>query len=88
MVDERHLRYEARRRNPFDAADLAAAIVVCGIGLIPLLIGLRWLQVFIFTDYRAHFRPIMIPLGLVATSIGLAMVLGPWVLRWIVRTKT
>jgi len=38
-----------------------------------LILGLRWLYVFIFTDYRAHHRPIMIPLALlvVAFSAGL-----------------
>lgn len=38
-----------------------------------LLLGLRWLYVFIFTDYRAHHRPVMIPLALlvVAFSVGL-----------------
>lgn len=38
-----------------------------------LIFGLRWLYVFIFTEYRAHHRPIMIPLALlvVVLSTGL-----------------
>ena len=43
------------------------------IGLISLAIGLRWLQLFIFTDYRAHVRHFIIPLGVVAIVFGLLM---------------
>lgn len=46
-------------------------------GLLPLALGLRWLQLFIFTDYRAHHRPIIIPLGIIATTIGIALVFSP-----------
>ena len=38
---------------------------VLGITTVFLLaISLRWLYVFTFTDYRAHHRPIIIPLAL------------------------
>ena len=38
-----------------------------------MLFALRWLQLFIFTDYRVHHRPFMIPLGIIfiAFSYGL-----------------
>jgi hypothetical protein len=45
------------------------------IGLISVAIGLRWLQLFIFTEYRAHLRPVMIPFGLVAIVFGLFMLI-------------
>ncbi len=48
-------------------------IIVAIFALLPLAIGLRWLQLFIFTDYRAHFRPIIIPMGVAAVCIGLAL---------------
>lgn len=51
-------------------------------GLLPLAIGLRWLQLFVLTDYRHLHRPVMIPLGIVATLIGLAIVAAPW-LTWL-----
>ena len=54
---------------------ISGFIAICG--LVPLALGLRWLQLFIFTDYRAHHRHIMIPLGLTAATIGLAIVLTP-----------
>jgi hypothetical protein len=50
-----------------------ARVAVAILALLPLAIGLRWLQLFIFTDYRAHLRPIIIPMGIVAVGIGLAM---------------
>jgi hypothetical protein len=45
------------------------------IGLICIAIGLRWLQAFIFTDYRAHLRPVIIPFGVVAIPFGLFMLI-------------
>lgn len=48
-------------------------VVVATFALLSLALGLRWLQLFIFTDYRAHFRPIIIPIGIVAVGIGLSM---------------
>ena len=63
------LDYETPARGAFGPRD--AAVV--------------WLHAFIFTDYRAHFRPIMIPLGLIATLMGMTMTFGPWAIRWLVR---
>ena len=37
--------------------------------------GLRWLQLMLFTDYRSHLRPVLIPMGLVAFTVGLIMLL-------------
>jgi hypothetical protein len=48
-------------------------VVVAIIAMFPLAIGLRWLQLFIFTDYRAHFRPIIIPMGIGAVTVAVAM---------------
>jgi hypothetical protein len=45
------------------------------LGVICIAVGLRWLQLFIFTGYRAHLRHIMIPLGAVTIVFGLLMVL-------------
>lgn len=54
-----------------------STVCIAFIGLLPLAIGLRWLQLFIFTSYRSHHRPVMIPLGIIATCIGLVFVLCP-----------
>ena len=41
----------------------------------PLALGLCWLYLFILTDYRAHHRIVMIPMGLVAVVVGLCLVI-------------
>lgn len=56
-------------------------LVIAVLGSLPLLLGGRWLYLFIFTDYRAHHRPVMIPLGLFTVLVGGAMVLLPVLLR-------
>lgn len=43
------------------------------IALLMVGIGLRWLQLFVLTDYRAHFRPIIIPLGMMFTAVGIIL---------------
>jgi len=48
------------------------AIAICA--LLPLAVGLRWLQLFIFTDYRAHLRPVLIPIGVAAVIVGVGMI--------------
>lgn len=54
--------------------------VAC-LGLPPLILGGRWLYVFVFTDYRAHHRPVMIPLGLVTVVLGGVMIVLPMILK-------
>ena len=56
-------------------------IVVACLGVIPLLLGSAWLYTFIFTDFRPHHRPFMIPTGIVAVTIGGAMIALPFLLR-------
>jgi hypothetical protein len=46
-----------------------------------LLLGGAWLYTFIFTDFRLHHRPIMIPLALLALSLGAAMIALPLLLK-------
>ena len=79
------LDYETPARGAFGPRDAAVVLLISLSGLLPLAIGLSWLHAFIFTDYRAHFRPIMIPLGLIATLMGMTMTFGPWAIRWLVR---
>ena len=59
------------------------AQVVAGVLGVPILaLGLRWLQVFVLTDYRAHLRSTFIPLGIAATLIGgslLGFALSGWI---------
>ena len=55
--------------------------VVAIFGVLPLLLGLRWLSIFVLTDFRAHYRPVMIPLGLIVTLAGVAMMASPWIAR-------
>ena len=50
--------------------------VIAIAALVPLAIGLRWLQLMLFTDYRSHLRPVLIPIGLVAVAVGLVMLLA------------
>jgi hypothetical protein len=77
-------------KNPLDYASppkdggrtsYGSLIAVACFGVLPLLLGTRWLYVFVFTDYRAHHRPVMIPLGLVTTLVGVVMISLPFVLR-------
>ena len=49
-------------------------IAIAILALVPLAVGLRWLQLFIFTDYRAHLRPVLIPMGVAAVIVGLGMI--------------
>ena len=77
--------HEPPARGAFGPRDIALAMAITLAGVLPLSVGLRWLQLFVFTDYRAHFRPIIIPLGILATIIGLGMVVGPWLVRRLVR---
>jgi hypothetical protein len=56
-------------------------VTVACLGLLPLLLGSRWLYVFVFSDDRAHHRPVMIPLGLVTTLVGVVMISLPFVVR-------
>ena len=56
-------------------------VAVTVFGLLILAAGLRWLQIFMFTDYRAHLRHIMVPLGVVAVALGVFM------LAWSARGK-
>ena len=44
-------------------------------GFMSIAVGGRWLQLFVFTDYRAHLRPFIVPLGLVAVVLGVCLLL-------------
>ena len=77
-------------KNPLDYASTpkdggrapdGCLIAVAWFGILPLMLGSCWLYVFVFTDYRAHHRPVMIPLGLVTTLMGVIMISLPFVLR-------
>jgi hypothetical protein len=50
-------------------------VLLAVIGSLSLALGFRWLQLFILTDYRAHLRHVLIPLGIVATVLGLSLLL-------------
>ena len=82
-VKKHRLDYAAPQRasETLNAARRRGCLVALAIvGLLPLLIGVLWLRVFIFTDYRAHHRHVMIPLGFAATAIGLGMLSLPFLL--------
>jgi len=40
-----------------------------------LLLGSRWLYLFLFTDYREHHAPVMIPLGIVTILYSISLLL-------------
>jgi hypothetical protein len=42
-------------------------IYIAATGL--LLLALRWLYVFVLTDYRSHHRPIIIPLAMLSLAL-------------------
>ena len=46
-------------------------ICIAAVGL--SLLALRWLYVFVLTDYRSHYRPIMIPLALVTLALAFGL---------------
>ena len=46
-------------------------IYISAVGL--SLLGLRWLYVFVLTDYRSHHRPIIIPLALVSLALAIGL---------------
>lgn len=62
---ERALNYRVR--------GFAEAIIRRGFAIPFLVLGMNWLAIFVFTDYRAHFRLIIIPLGVLFLFIGLAL---------------
>ena len=70
------LSYKSANLTPTPSVNCAVGLTILGIP--PLLLGLGWLHTFVFTDFRAHLRPIGIPLGIVATLTGLALIIGPW----------
>jgi len=49
-------------------------ITIAVLASLPLAVGLRWLQLFIFTNDRAHLRPVLIPMGVGAVMLGLGMI--------------
>ena len=62
---ERALNYRVR--------GFAEAIVRRCFAVPFLVLGMNWLVTFVFTDYREHFRLIIIPLGVIFLFIGLAL---------------
>ena len=50
-------------------------VALAVVGLVSFAVGLRWLQLFIFTDYRAHLRHVLVPFGMLAVAFGLFMLL-------------
>lgn len=68
---KRHpLHYEPNEQHRSRPLSWVSIVTIATLGIVPLLLGSRWLQLFIFTDYRAHHRPLMIPLGIIAAGIG------------------
>lgn len=43
------------------------------LGVIFAALGIRWLELFIFTSYREHLRIVMIPLGVIAVLFGFSL---------------
>ena len=74
------LDYASTPKDDQRASHGCLVIVAC-LGLLPLLLGCRWLYVFVFTDYRAHHRPFIIPLGVVTVLLGGVMIALPMVLK-------
>jgi hypothetical protein len=52
----------------------AMKILAAVTGGLFLFLGLGWLHTFILTDFRQHYRSLMIPMGIFATIIGVAMI--------------
>jgi hypothetical protein len=79
--DRERLGYETpgRQRPPFPPLGCAVASAVAG-GLVVLL-GLRWLWVFGFTDFRQHLKGLGMFIGIVAVVAGGAAIAIPFLWR-------
>lgn len=77
-------RYDSRREA---RPGMGCAVAMTVLGVVPLVLGSLWLRTFVFTDHRAHLRPVGIPLGAITTAVGLALVFGPWLWRFCRRRK-
>jgi hypothetical protein len=73
------LDYERKRRRGRrpKLEGLRYTIGVGGLAITAL--GLAWLYTYTFTDYRAHLRPLLIPLGILAVAIGLPLLVWSFV---------
>lgn len=72
MRDKRITSLEyASRSGAASKPSISLSIFIASIGSILLVTGSIWLYRFVLTDYRAHQRETMIPIGIVSTAIGL-----------------
>jgi hypothetical protein len=48
-------------------------VLIYGAATVLALLALRWLYVFVLTDYRSHRRPVMIPVAVVALLLAFGL---------------